>query len=211
MPTIPLILRLVKGSKLTFAELDQNFLSLRNAINTVSSSDTFVTGGTYNQSTVNLDFTGNGGFNPFSVNVQGLTDTYVSGGVYSASTGCVTFSTTSGYTFDVCGFLTGSTIWTNGSSGIYSLKTVNDSGLDATGDYALAEGDNTTASGEGSHAEGNLTIASGDYSHAQGQGTTASGYSSSASGSYSIASGFTSYAEGGATTTGGDYSHAEGL
>ena len=125
MPTIPLTLRLVKGSKLTFAELDQNFINLRNAVNSVNNSDTFVTGGTYNPATVALDFTGNGGFNPFSVDVVGLTDTYVSNGVYDQGTGCVTFTTTSGYTFDVCGFLTGTTLWTNGSAGSYSLKTIN--------------------------------------------------------------------------------------
>jgi len=224
MITIPLTLRLVKGSKLTFLELDQNFISLRNAINTSINSDTFVTGGTYNQSTVNLDFVGNGGFNPFSVNVQGLTDTYVSGGVYSASTGCVTFSTTSGYTFDVCGFLTGSTIWTNGSSGNYSLKTINDSGLDATGDYALAEGFNTLASGLASHAEGfqtqatddyahaegNTTVASGRYSHAEGYETTASGGTSHTEGRQTTAIGNESHSEGYRTTAIGDYSHAEG-
>ena len=202
MITIPLTLRLVKGSKLTFLELDQNFLSLRNAINTTISSDTFVTGGTYNQSTVNLDFVGNGGFNPFSVNVQGLTDTYVSGGVYSASTGCVTFSTTSGYTFDVCGFLTGSTIWTNGSSGNYSLKTINDSGLDATGDYALAEGYNTLASGLSSHAEGSGTIASGIISHAGGIASVASGLTSFIHSTNSLVTGDRSVVLGGQNITG---------
>ena len=72
-------------------------------------TDTFVTGGTFNQSTITLDFTGNEGFNPFSVNVTPLLDTYVSGGTYNPTTGCATFVTTSGYTFDVCGFLTGFT------------------------------------------------------------------------------------------------------
>lgn len=33
---IPLTLRLVKGSKLTFGELDQNFINLRNAINAIT-------------------------------------------------------------------------------------------------------------------------------------------------------------------------------
>ena len=45
---IPLTLRTIKGSKLTFNELDSNFLALRNAIDTTSASDTFVTGGTFN-------------------------------------------------------------------------------------------------------------------------------------------------------------------
>jgi len=141
MSTIPLTLRLVKGSKLTFGELDQNFINLRNAINSVSASDTFVTGGTYNNltdtitldrndgvninitgvtdtfitggtfnpSTIALDFNGNIGFNPFSVDVTPLLDTYVNSGSYNASTGCVTFTTTSGYSFSVCGFITGFT------------------------------------------------------------------------------------------------------
>lgn len=72
--SIPLTLRLSKGSKLTFAELDQNFINLKNAINSVNNSDTYVTGGTYNPSTVTLDFSGNTGFNPFSVDVSALLD-----------------------------------------------------------------------------------------------------------------------------------------
>ncbi len=59
--SIPLTLRLVKGSKLTFAELDQNFVTLRNAINSVSASDTFVTGVTYTQSASTLTLTRNDG------------------------------------------------------------------------------------------------------------------------------------------------------
>ena len=123
--SIPLTLRTIKGSKLTFNELDGNFLALRNAINSVSNSDTFVTGGTYNPATVKLDFVGNGGFNPFSVDVAGLTDTYVSNGVYNPLNGCVTFTTTSGYTFDVCGFLTGDTK-TNLGNVLYVSETGDD-------------------------------------------------------------------------------------
>jgi hypothetical protein len=70
--SIPLTLRLVKGSKLTFAELDTNFVSLRNAIISVNNSDTFVTGGTYNSLTTSLDFSGNTGFKPFSVDVSSM-------------------------------------------------------------------------------------------------------------------------------------------
>ena len=44
--SIPLTLRTIKGSKLTFNELDSNFLALANAINSAVASDTFVTGGT---------------------------------------------------------------------------------------------------------------------------------------------------------------------
>ena len=74
----PLTLRTIKGSKLTFNELDGNFLNLRNCIyqleNQISTQDTFVTGGTYNPATVELDFIGNSGFNPFSVDVSALKD-----------------------------------------------------------------------------------------------------------------------------------------
>ena len=210
MPVIPLTLRLLKGSKLTFSELDQNFIQLRNAINNISNTNTFVTGGTYNNLTTSLDFTGNNGFNPFSVDVVGLTDTYVSGGIYDPVTGCVTFTTTSGYTFDVCGFLTGTTLWINGSAGTYSLKAINDSGLDATGDYALAEGYITLASGFASHAEGRQTQATGIASHAEGRQTQATGITSHAEGYLTKAHGDYSHAEGGASRASGLYSHSEG-
>ena len=167
--SIPLTLRLVKGSKLTFAELDQNFISLRNAINTAIGSDTFVTGGTYNPPTTSLDFYGNGGFNPFSVNVSGLLDTFVSGGTYNPTTGCVTFVTNSGTTFDVCGFLTGTTaLWSGGSAGNYSVKQITDTTTDATADYAVAIGRDTRASALASFAGGRNSVAAGQYSFAFG-------------------------------------------
>ena len=166
---IPLTLRTIKGSKLTFNELDSNFLALRNAINTTSSSDTFVTGGTYNPSTTSLDFVGNIDFNPFSVNVSGLLDTFVSGGTYNPTTGCVTFTTNSGTTFDVCGFLTGATgtaevVWTGGSAGNNSVKQITDTTTDATADYAVAINRNTLASGLASFAGGSDSIVSGEDS-----------------------------------------------
>lgn len=69
----------------------------------------------------------------------------------------------------------GDNYWTSGSTGLYSVKTINDSGLDATGDYALAEGFQTLASGDYSHAGGKGSTASGDYSFVHGSGSTASG------------------------------------
>lgn len=38
--------------------------------------------------------------------------------------------------------------WTSGSSGNYSIKTINDSGLDSTGDYSAAGGYNTNTNGD---------------------------------------------------------------
>ena len=51
------------------------------------------------------------------------------------------------------------TYWVSGSTGNYSLKANNDSGLDALGNYSLAEGNATTALGEASHTEGDRTTA----------------------------------------------------
>jgi hypothetical protein len=73
----PLVLRTIKNSKLTFNELDGNFLNLRECIyqleNQISTQDTYVTGGTYSSGTTTLDFVGNAGFTPFSVDVSALT------------------------------------------------------------------------------------------------------------------------------------------
>ena len=80
----------------------------------------------------------------------------------------------------------------------------------ATGGYALAEGDATTASGYASHAEGRKTNAEGRMSHAEGYNTTASGYYSHAEGSGTTASGYYSHAEGGGTSASAFYAHAEG-
>ena len=113
--------------------------------------------------------------------------------------------------------------WTTGSTGNFSLKVVNDSGLDVIGDYALAEGYATQAIGDFSHAEGNYSIASGVTSHAEGASTQALGVNSHSEGDSSIASGDTSHAEGNSvaiglvshaegynTTATGDHSHSEG-
>jgi len=68
--------------------------------------------------------------------------------------------------------------WTSGSTGTYSIKGYNDTAIDATGNYAYAEGSGTTASGIASHAEGGRTFSYGQFSHAEGENTIASGTSS---------------------------------
>jgi hypothetical protein len=111
MANCPLTLRITKGSKLTFAELDGNFISLANCISSLPQYDSFVTGGTYNISTNSVDFTGNFDFIPFSTDLSYLAnmDITVTGGTYDSSTGTVTFYNNSGGTFQVSGFLTGYT------------------------------------------------------------------------------------------------------
>jgi hypothetical protein len=91
----PLVLRTIKNSKLTFNELDGNFLNLRECIhqleNQISTQDTFVTGGTYSSGTTSLDFEGNVGFTPFSVDVSNLTGggTIIAGNYLPLSGGTV--------------------------------------------------------------------------------------------------------------------------
>lgn len=104
----------------------------------------------------------------------------------------------------------GSVYWTSGSSGNYSVKVINDSTINATGNYSVAEGFSTTASGNASHAEGYFTNASGNYSHAEGATTTAAGIGSHAEGLSTIASGDYSHAEGSGTLASEESSHAEG-
>jgi len=130
------------------------------------------------------------------------------------------------------------TYWTSGSTGTSSLKAINASGLDSTGNRSVsinnntlasgndsfasgistiasgigshAEGSGTTASGKYSHSEGYGTTASGDYSHAEGQSTVAFNYWSHSEGDSTSALGTTSHSEGSYTTANGAYSHSEG-
>lgn len=78
------------------------------------------------------------------------------------------------------------------------------------GQYATAEGSNTTASGKVSHAEGNYSSALGQYSHAEGSSGTASGEASHSEGNATEATGFCSHAEGNYTLASGQMSHASG-
>ena len=57
----------------------------------------------------------------------------------------------------------GSGYWTSGSTGFYSIKTINDSGLDATGNYSVASGFNTLSIGNVSFTHSTNSIASSDY------------------------------------------------
>ena len=167
------------------------------------------TGATYSAGT--LTFTSVDG-NQVEITGISSTNTFVTGGTYS--NGTTTLIRNDGAVVTISGYYTGATeveYWTSGSTGNFSLKVINDSLLDATGSYALAEGYGTLASGDVSHAEGDSTIASGLGSHAEGLGTLASGDRSHAQGSNTLASGYGSHAEGEQTYATGGASHAEGL
>ena len=100
--------------------------------------------------------------------------------------------------------------WISGTSGTYSIKANNNSGLDATGNYSIAEGYNTKAIAHNSHAEGRNTTASGNQSHVEGDESKSIGESSHAEGNYTTASGNYTHSEGNYTTASGSYSHSEG-
>jgi hypothetical protein len=104
------------------------------------------------------------------------------------------------------------TYWTSGSTGTSSLKAINASGLDSTGDRSVSINNNTLASGNDSFASGIGTVSSGVGSHAEGQNTTASGVYSHSEGANTTASGqYGSHAEGLNTTASGQYgAHSEG-
>ena len=86
------------------------------------------------------------------------------------------------------GVVSGSTAYlTSGSSGTDSIKAVNTTSLNATGDRAVAFGNNTLASGNDSFAQNAYTTAYGWYSHAEGYITTAIGTGSHSEGGFTLA------------------------
>lgn len=115
-------------------------------------------------------------------------------------------------------------LWTGGSSGTSSIKAVNGSSIDATGDYAVAIGGGTLASGSysfalgsggratgnGSVSMGRGSLASGAYSYAGGAGSSATTNSSFAHGDNCLANGVTSFALGTSSQALGPNSFAKG-
>jgi len=195
--------------------------------------DIRVTGGTYNAGTAVFTNNTGGTFSVTGFNTN--TATSFTGGTVTGDT--LFTNGVSANTISATTYLN-TPYWTSGSTGNYSIKTKNDSSVDAANNYAVAEGYATTANGVASHseggqstaigdyahaegylttasaphahAEGNVTIAAGDGSHAEGQSTAANGQASHAEGYYTLASGFAAHSEGGGTKANGNYSHAEG-
>jgi hypothetical protein len=66
-------------------------------------------------------------------------------------------------------------IWGAGSTGSYSVRTLNNSIVDATGDYAVAEGYSTAAVGNYSHAGGSGSTANGEASFVHSVTSTVTG------------------------------------
>ena len=156
-----------------------------------------------------------GGLGDLTTNLSSLdnnTNYYLTNVGINTSTDVLTFTVTGAANLTVD--LTYLKKWVAGSSGTYSILTEGNkaSGGDATGDYSVAEGYNTSAGGSYSHAEGRQTTC-GAYSHAEGYLTTAYGTHSHAEGSRTTTLGAAtfSHTEGYKTTTVGASSHAEGF
>jgi hypothetical protein len=179
-------------------------------------TDTKVTGGTYNGSSITIGNSDGTTANP----ITGLTTLYSSDGTINGNrlvtqnSTTLTFSGDSASTFTIAQrFLQGKPSSANGegshaqgyataSSGVWSHAE----GLTTTaeGGGSHAEGSGSIAVGNTAHAEGNNTQAIGDVSHSEGNLTKSYGPSSHAEGSRTIAYGITSHAEGYATMTAGN-------
>lgn len=143
----------------------------------------------------------------------GSFDVFVTGGTYNSGSGVATFTNNTGGTFNVIGFTagtggTGSSYWSAGT-GTNAITTLGSTNI-ASGNYAVAEGENTQALGLGSHAEGRFSIASGASSHAEGSGAEAIGAVSHAGGEGTLAANIRAYAIGYNTIASGDTSYAQG-
>lgn len=93
----------------------------------------------------------------------------------------------------------------------YALdNSLDNTDVQAKGDYSFAMGGNTAALGKRSMAQGTSTVAKGAYSHAEGDNSVTLGADSHAEGYATVAYGTAAHAEGSSTIAVGGNSHAEG-
>jgi hypothetical protein len=115
-----------------------------------ASTNTYVTGGTYDNNTGTATFTNNQG-GEFDVTgfYTGGTDIYVTGGTYDNNTGTATFTNNQGSEFDVTGFYTGDTYTTSGITTSSSTLDINYTyyGVNYSGDVDLTLPDATGLDG----------------------------------------------------------------
>jgi len=154
-----LTLRTTKGNRLTFTELDNNFLYLKDRdivsagiigsdlvltkedggtfsvpLSGITASDTYITGTTFNNTTYDLTLNRNDG-GSITQNLAALaSDVYVLSGVYQPTTGVVEFTNTTGGTFNVSGFTTGMTNYYTTSANLTN-KTISFDRTDTSNAY----------------------------------------------------------------------------
>jgi hypothetical protein len=190
----------IQGNSNTLSASSEN-INIVGSGNTLGIYDTNI--GIYNSSNNNIGNFVSGATLINSNNVtiaSGVTNVVVINGNNLVITGSNQTYTSSGSTANV--FELG--------TGLFSIRAINDSLLDAIGDYSYAEGYGSLATGFTSHAEGGFTLAGGLYSHAEGSSTFALGDYSHAEGITTQATGESSHAEGNQSKATGFYSHAEG-
>jgi hypothetical protein len=221
---LPLSGGTVTGDTIFQSGLTANTISATTYQNLPIDPDTYVTGFSYNTNvfTINQN-NGQPDLTATIDSVTGLTvngDLTVTGNTLMNSVSATTISATTYQNLPIVS----DTYWTSGTTGTASIKAINSTGLDSTGDRSVAWGNHPRARGDespawgaqtsattiGSTSQGLLTLASGDYSHAEGTSTTALAIGSHAEGVGTIASGSYSHAEGDNTVAIGNNSHAEG-
>jgi hypothetical protein len=160
-----------------------------------TSSDTFVTGFTYSNN--NLTIFQNQSQSPLQVNINSFTGLTINGTLSATTLSATTY-------LGLPPSISADTYWISGSTGAFSIKAINDTGLDATGDYAVAIGFETLAAGEASFAMGRQTIAEGGGSLAMGRGNRVNGNYSFAGGSSNVVNGNNSFVFGGGSAANGN-------
>ena len=210
----------VSGFTASTIEASSIYSGSTDLLNIFSQTDTFVTGGTYNNETITLIRNDN-----VDILITGITtdNFFVTGQTFNNNnlqtilnngdilntdinnfTGLTVNGTISATTYDNLPLL-----WED-STGLNSLVPVNQINNIASGTSAVAYGVNNNATGNYSHAEGANNTASGDTSHAEGFNNQANGDGSHAEGSENIANGLASHVEGFNNRTEGVNAHAEG-
>jgi len=90
------------------------------------STNTFVTGGTYNDITKNIDFIGTDGFPPFSVSLSGISDTFVSGATLSGATLILSRTDDDEISVDLSSFTADTNTFITGTTLIGTQYTINE-------------------------------------------------------------------------------------
>ena len=232
---MPLILRAVKGSKLTIVEMDGNLIWLAgnisgsgvipvtgsgiNASNTPITSSFFVGDGSKLTNVTASFITASNVYGPYGSNSV-ISASYALSASRAVSS---SYALTSSYASTINPIISGAL----DLSGSLSINGVLVIGGNSVTNISNIGGENTQIqfnsgsvfSGSSNFIyeytinalkQGTTVVAKGQYSHAEGDTTEAFGYASHAEGSSSLASGSYSHAEGYQTLAKGVGSHAEG-
>ena len=116
-----------------------------------------------------------------------FTGSFVGSGVGLTGVVSSSYSVTASYASNVSPNVLPQQYFTSGSAGTNSVKVINGSTTDATGNYSVAVGFNTSASGYASHTEGLYNKSIGSGSHTEGIGNIAQLRGDAAIGTFNLA------------------------